>query len=199
MQIPASLRSLPNQLTIARIVAIPVICLLLVIGWNWLGWIALILYVAAAVTDWLDGFLARTMNQQSDLGKMLDPIADKLLVGALLLTLAWTRDLSGWELIPAIAILMREIFVSGLREYLGNKAVSVPVTFLAKWKTTAQLVALFFVIVDSLLPSFGFISGTLLWIAAALTVWTGWQYLLSSSPHLDTPAQPPVPPAGPDL
>lgn len=199
MQLPASLRSLPNQLTLARIAAIPVICLLLVIGWDWLRWLALILYVVAAVTDWFDGFLARTMNQQSDLGKMLDPIADKLLVGALLVTFAWTRDLSGWELIPAIAILMREIFVSGLREYLGNKAVSVPVTLLAKWKTTAQLVALFFVIVDGLLPSFGLISGTLLWIAAALTVWTGWQYLVSSWPHLDTPAQPPVPPAGPDL
>ena len=199
MQLPASLRSLPNQLTLARIAAIPVICLLLVIGWDWLRWLALILYVVAAVTDWFDGFLARTMNQQSDLGKMLDPIADKLLVGALLVTFAWTRDLSGWELIPAIAILMREIFVSGLREYLGNKAVSVPVTFLAKWKTTAQLVALFFVIVDGLLPSFGLISGGLLWIAAALTVWTGWQYLVSSWPHLDTPAQPPVPPAGPDL
>ena len=199
MQIPASLRSLPNQLTLARIVAIPVICLLLVMGWDWLRWIALILYVAAAITDWFDGFLARTMNQQSDLGKMLDPIADKLLVGALLVIFAWTRDLSGWELIPAIAILMREIFVSGLREYLGNKAVSVPVTFLAKWKTTAQLVALFFVIVDGLLPSFGLISGTLLWIAAGLTVWTGWQYLMSAWPHLDTPAQPPVPPVGPDL
>lgn len=199
MQIPAALRSLPNQLTLARIAAIPMICLLLVMEWDWLRWIALILYVAAAITDWLDGFLARTMNQQSDLGKMLDPIADKLLVGALLVTFAWTRDLSGWELIPAIAILMREIFVSGLREYLGNKAVSVPVTFLAKWKTTAQLIALFFVIVDGLLPSFGFISGTLLWIAAALTVWTGWQYLMSAWPHLDTPAQPPVPPAGPDL
>ena len=127
MQLPASLRSLPNQLTVARILAIPVICLMIVIGWDWLRWLALLIYVAAAVTDWLDGFLARRMNESSDLGKMLDPIADKLLVGALLVTFAWTRDFSGWELIPAIAILMREIFVSGLREYMGNKAVSVPV------------------------------------------------------------------------
>ena len=199
MQIPASLRTLPNQLTLARIAAIPVICLLLVLGWDWLRWIALVLYVIAAVTDWFDGFLARTMNQQSDLGKMLDPIADKLLVGALLVIFAWTRDLSGWELIPAIAILMRELFVSGLREYLGNKAVSVPVTFLAKWKTTAQLVALFFVIVDGLLPSFTLISAGLLWIAGILTVWTGWQYLMSTWAHFDSPPQPPVPPAGPDL
>jgi cardiolipin synthase len=199
MQLPASLRSLPNQLTLARIAAIPVICLLLAWGWDWLRWIALIIYVAAAITDWLDGFLARTMNQSSDLGKMLDPIADKLLVGALLVTFAWTRDFSGWELIPAIAILMREVFVAGLREYMGNKAVSVPVTFLAKWKTTAQLVALFFVIVDGLLPSFTLISASLLWLAAVLTVWTGWQYLMSTWSYFDTPPQPPVPPVGPGV
>ncbi|MEO6012200.1 MAG: CDP-diacylglycerol--glycerol-3-phosphate 3-phosphatidyltransferase [Devosia sp.] len=187
MQIPASLRSLPNQLTLARIAAIPVICMMLVIGWDWLRWLALLIYVVAAITDWFDGFLARRMNLQSDLGKMLDPIADKLLVGALLVTFAWTRDFSALDLIPAIAILMREIFVSGLREFMGNKAVSVPVTFLAKWKTTAQLVALFFVIVDGLLPSFGLISALLLWIAAGLTVWTGWQYLRSSWAHFDSP------------
>jgi CDP-diacylglycerol--glycerol-3-phosphate 3-phosphatidyltransferase len=187
MQVPASLRSLPNQLTLARIAAIPVICLLLVIGWDWLRWIALILYVIAAITDWFDGFLARRMGQSSDLGKMLDPIADKLLVGALLVTFAWTRDFSSLDLIPAIAILLREIFVAGLREYMGGRAISVPVTFLAKWKTTAQLVALFFVIVDGLLPSFGLISALLLWLAAALTVWTGWQYLMSVWPHFDSP------------
>eukprot|EP01035_Chromulina_nebulosa_P067708 gene67708-92763_t len=106
----------------------------------------------------------------SDLGKMLDPIADKLLVGALLVTFAWTRDFSAWELIPAIAILMREIFIAGLREFMGSRSVSVPVSFLAKWKTTAQLIALFFVIVDGLLPSFGFISGLLMWIAGGLTI-----------------------------
>jgi cardiolipin synthase len=187
MQIPASLRSLPNQLTLARIAAIPVICLLLVIGWDWLGWIALVLYALAAITDWFDGFLARTMNQQSDLGKMLDPIADKLLVGALLVTFAWTGDFSSWELIPAIAILMREIFVAGLREYLGNKAVSVPVTFLAKWKTTVQLVALGLLIAAPMLLGLGFISHVFLWIAGGLTVWTGWEYLRSTWPHLSGP------------
>ena len=114
MQIPPQLMTLPNQLTIGRILAIPVICLFLVSGWEWLRWLALLLYIAAAVTDWLDGFLARQMNLNSALGKMLDPIADKLLVGALLITFAWTRDLNGWDLIPAIAIMLREIFVSGL-------------------------------------------------------------------------------------
>ncbi len=189
MDIPAPLRQLPNQLTIARIIAVPILCLMLVIGWDWLRWLALIIYVIAAVTDWFDGFLARRMNLQSDLGKMLDPIADKLLVGALLIVFAWTRDFSGLDLIPAIAILMREIFIAGLREYMGNRAVSVPVTFLAKWKTTAQLVALFFVIVDGLLPSFGLISSGLLWIAGGLTVWTGWQYLRSMWPHFSSPTE----------
>jgi CDP-diacylglycerol--glycerol-3-phosphate 3-phosphatidyltransferase len=194
MQIPRELTTLPNQLTLLRIAAIPVICLLIAIGWDWLRWIALVLYVVAAITDWLDGFLARRMNLGSDLGRMLDPIADKLLVGALLITFAWTRDFSAWELPAAIAILIREIFVSGLREYLGNRSVTVPVTFLAKWKTTFQLVALFFVIVDGLLPSFGFISGGQLWIAALLTDWTGWQYLVSTWPHFGSPPPPPVPP-----
>ena len=189
MDIPAPLRSLPNQLTIARIVAIPVICLFIAMRVDWLGWLALILYTLAAITDWLDGFLARRMGQSSDLGKMLDPIADKLLVGALIVTFAWTHDFSGLDLIPAIAILMREIFVPGLREYMGSRDISVPVTFLAKWKTTVQLVALFFVIVDGLLPSFGLISALLLWIAAGLTVWTGWQYLMSVWPYFSGPTE----------
>jgi CDP-diacylglycerol--glycerol-3-phosphate 3-phosphatidyltransferase len=183
MDIPAPLRQLPNQLTVARIVAVPVLCILIGLGPDVLRWLALLIYVVAAVTDWLDGFLARRMNMQSDLGKMLDPIADKLLVGALIVTFAWTRDFSGLDLVPAIAILFREIFISGLREFMGKREISVPVTFLAKWKTTVQLVALFFVIVDGLLPSFGLISSLLLWLAGILTVWTGWQYLLSVWPY----------------
>jgi len=191
MQIPAQLLSLPNQLTIGRILAIPVICLF--VAWSsgpdmyWLRWIAVLLYIAAAITDWLDGFLARRMKLNSALGKMLDPIADKLLVGALLITLAWTRDLNGWDLIPAIAIMLREIFVSGLREYLGNRSIEVPVTFLAKWKTTAQLVALTLVMAAPMLLGLGFISHLALWIAGGLTAWTGWEYLRSTWPHLAGP------------
>ena len=119
MQIPPQLLTLPNQLTIGRILVIPVICVFVAWsndpGWYWLRWIAVLLYIAAAITDWLDGFLARRMKLSAATGKMLDPIADKLLVGALLMTLAWTRDLNGWSIIPAIAIMLREIFVSGLR------------------------------------------------------------------------------------
>ena len=124
MDIPAPLRQLPNQLTVARIASVPVLCLLVALSTDWhvdfLRWLALLIYVASAVTDWLDGFLARRMKMQSDLGKMLDPIADKLLVGALIVTFAWTRDFSGFDLIPAIAILIREIFVSGPERIHGQ-------------------------------------------------------------------------------
>ncbi len=179
--------TLPNQQTIGRIVAVPVICLLLVIGWEWLRWLALLLYVAAAVSDWLDGFLARSMKLNSALGRMLDPIADKLLVGALLVTFAFTRDLNALDLIPAIAILLREIFVSGLREYLGNRSIEVPVTLLAKWKTTTQLVALALIMAAPMLLGLAFISHVVLWFAGILTVWTGWEYLRSAWPHLAGP------------
>lgn len=187
MQIPPQLLSLPNQLTIGRILAIPVICIFVLVGWDWLRWLALIIYIAAALTDWLDGFLARRMNLNSALGKMLDPIADKLLVGALIVTFAWTRDFTGWDLLPAIAILLREIFVAGLREYLGNRAISVPVTFMAKWKTTAQLVALGLIMAAPMLLGLAFIAHFALWVAAILTVWTGWEYLRSTWPHLAGP------------
>ena len=184
MQIPPTLTTLPNLLTLGRIAAIPVICLFIALGWDWLQWLALLIYIAAAVSDWLDGFLARRMNLNSALGKMLDPIADKLLVGALLITLAWTHHLTGWDLIPAIAIMLREIFISGLREYLGKVDVDVPVTWLAKWKTTIQLVALGLLIASPMLLGLVFIGHFLLWIAAILTVWTGWEYLRGAWPHL---------------
>jgi len=187
--LPAPLHQLPNQLTIARIAAIPVLCLFIGMGNGWLRWLALVIYVAAAVSDWLDGFLARRMNMQSDLGRMLDPIADKLLVGALIVTFAWTRDFWGLDLVPAIAILFREIFVSGLREFMGNRSVTVHVTFLAKWKTTVQLVALFFFILQGLLPGFNIIADILLWVAGGLTVWTGWQYLQSVWPYFSAPTE----------
>ncbi|RYE88449.1 MAG: CDP-diacylglycerol--glycerol-3-phosphate 3-phosphatidyltransferase [Hyphomicrobiales bacterium] len=184
MQIPATLTTLPNLITLGRIAAIPVICLFIALRWDWLQWLALLLYVVAAASDWLDGFLARRMNLNSALGKMLDPIADKLLVGALLITLAWTQHLTGWDLIPAIAIMLREIFISGLREYLGKVDVDVPVTWLAKWKTTIQLVALGLLIASPMLLGLVFIGHFLLWVAAILTVWTGWEYLRGAWPHL---------------
>ncbi len=178
------LTSLPNLITYGRIVAIPVICLLVGSGDPALRWAAFVLYVVAAASDWLDGYLARRLGQGSPLGRMLDPIADKLLVGALLVMFAWTRDFDHLDLIPAIAILLREIFIPGLREYLGNTAVALPVTQLAKWKTTVQLIALGVVMLQTLVPGLAIPADIALWLAGILTVWTGLDYFRSAWPHL---------------
>jgi len=178
------MKKLPNWLTYGRIVAIPLIMLLLLAGHPALRWLALLLYIAAAITDFLDGWLARKYGSVSDVGRMLDPIADKLLVGALLLVFAFDRTFGVWDLIPATIILLREIFVSGLREYMGTSSIVVPVSRLAKYKTTVQLVALGFVIFEPLVPGTREVSDILLWLAAVLTAITGWQYWQGVAPHL---------------
>jgi len=174
----------PNIITIARIAAIIPIAALVMSGDTTARSIALFLYIAAAVSDWVDGYLARAWNQYSDLGRMLDPIADKMLVAILIAVLAWDRSLSSLDMIPAIAILFRETFIPGLREFLGNKTVVLPVTQLAKWKTTIQLVALAVVLAEPLIPGLALVSDIVLWIAGIITIWTGWQYLRASWPHL---------------
>ncbi len=173
--------SLPNLLTYGRILAIP--ALVAILFWprdDWMRWIALGIYTAAAITDYLDGYIARAWSQQSAIGRMLDPIADKLLVAALLLMLVYTGQIEGWTLWAAIVILCREILVSGLREFLAELKVSVPVSKVAKWKTTAQLFALGFLIAgpagDKVLPGNTMIGIALLWVAAGLTIYTGWDY-----------------------
>ena len=185
--------SLANMLTYARILAVPAVaaCLFgiaVLDGGLWLRWLALASYVAAAVTDWLDGWVARTYSQFSKLGRMLDPIADKLLVSSCLLMLAADGTIRGWALWAAIIILCREILVSGLREYLAELHVSVPVTNLAKWKTGMQLVAVGFLIAgdagDVILPYTSLIGLTLLWISAILTLYTGYDYFRAGSKHL---------------
>ncbi len=178
------LTSLPNLITYGRVVAVPVVCLLLVVDSAWARWLAVVLFIAASISDYLDGYFARAMNLNSALGRMLDPIADKLLVGAVIVALAFTRDFSALDLIPAIVILGREILVSGLREYLGPRNVVVHVTALAKWKTTAQLVALIIVMAEPLLPGLGLVSDIALWLAGALTAWTGFEYFRGAWPHL---------------
>jgi cardiolipin synthase len=180
----SQLTSLPNLVTYGRIAAVPLICLLIATDLVWLRWLALILFIAAAASDWVDGYLARKLDQGSALGRMLDPIADKLLVSAVLVVLAWDRSLSGLDLVPAIAIVLRETFIPGLREYLGNIQITVPVTTLAKWKTTAQLVALGFIIAEFLIPGLWLVSDIVLWLAAVLTVWTGADYFMRTWPHL---------------
>lgn len=179
----------PNLITIARIGAIIPIVALVMNGDPTLRWLALILYVVAAISDYLDGYFARAWNQYSPLGRMLDPIADKLLVGILIAALAWDGSLTAWDMVPVCAILFREFFISGLREFLGNTKVVLNVTWLAKWKTTIQLVSLAVVLLERLVPGLGLVSDVLLWVAGILTLWTGWQYLRASWPHLSADTQ----------
>jgi len=185
------LTDLPNVLTLCRIAAIPVIVAL--VAWRTpVGdLLACIVFSAAGITDYLDGHLARTRRQTSDLGRMLDPIADKLLVGATLMLLAGQDRLSAWGLYPAIVILLREILVSGLREHLAGLRVGLPVTQLAKWKTGVQMGALGTLLAGddtAALLGLGWlpvssIGEIMLWAAAALTLWTGWDYLLTGLRH----------------
>jgi cardiolipin synthase (CMP-forming) len=177
------------MLTYGRLAAVPLVVAFLF--WPaefWARWTALAIYSAAAVTDFFDGYLARAWSQQSSLGRMLDPIADKLLVAAVLLALVADKTIAGWSLWAAIVILCREILVSGLREYLAELRVSVPVSTVAKWKTTAQLVALGFLIAGpagaAVLPSSITVGIVLLWIAALLTLYTGWDYMKASYDHV---------------
>jgi cardiolipin synthase len=185
--------SLPNLLTFARIAAVPVVvgCIYaqsIMDGPLWLRWMALAVFVVAAVTDFFDGYLARAWDQHSAFGRMLDPIADKLLVASCLLMLAADGIIHGWTLWAAIVILCREILVSGLREYLAALRVSVPVTRLAKWKTTAQLVAIGFLLAgeagDQVLPFNTQIGLSLLWISALVTIYTGYDYFRAGIHHL---------------
>jgi len=180
--------SVPNLLTYGRIAAVPVVAWLLHTEGLWDRWIALALFIGAAVTDFFDGWLARRWRQQSQLGRMLDPIADKLLVAVALLMLAAERTISGVSLTPAIIILCREILVSGLREFLAELQVSVPVTRLAKWKTTLQLVAIGFLIAgpagDRIIPGTTLVGLALLWIAALLTLYTGYDYFRAGLRHV---------------
>lgn len=180
---------LPNILTLSRIVVIPILCLLLALDRPGLDRIALAVYVYACLTDFFDGYLARVYRQQSRFGEMLDPIADKLLVASLLLILVGIGRIDGLALIPALVILCREMVVSGLREFLAQIRVSVPVSRLAKWKTTLQMLALGFLVIGAGGPGAGAIGladlGVAgLWAAALLTVITGYDYLRASLGHL---------------
>lgn len=181
------LTSLPNMLTMSRIAAIPLLLALIYVDTPLFRWLALTGYVLACVTDYFDGYLARHMKQISPLGRFLDPIADKLLVASLIVMLVATQQIAGLEMIPAIVILAREILVSGLREYLAEIKVSVPVTKLAKWKTGIQMLALGFLIVGDTGPGFipaQVIGETGLWIAGVLTAITGYDYMSRGLKHM---------------
>lgn len=179
--------NLPNLLTYGRIAVVPLLVGCFFLPGDLSNWLALFLFVAAGITDFFDGYLARAWQQQSSLGRMLDPIADKLLVAAALLMLAANQTIAGWSLFAAAIILSREILVSGLREFLGALAVSVPVTRLAKWKTTVQMVAIGFLLAgsagDKIVPGTTEIGLTLLWVSALLTLYTGYDYLRAGLRH----------------
>ncbi|MDK4703109.1 CDP-diacylglycerol--glycerol-3-phosphate 3-phosphatidyltransferase [Rhizobium sp. CNPSo 4062] len=185
--------SIPNLLTYGRIICVPLIVLCFFVegkleGSDFARWVALWIFVVASITDFLDGYLARIWNQTSNIGRMLDPIADKLLVSAILLLVAADGTIAGWSLWAAIIILCREILVSGLREYLAALKVSVPVTRIAKWKTTAQLVAIAFLLAgpagDKVLPYTTEMGIVLLWVAALLTIYTGYDYFRAGLKHV---------------
>ena len=187
--------TLPNLLTLSRIFAVPILVFLL--------WqprpidyaVTFVLYCIVGVTDYFDGYLARAQGQISKLGQFLDPIADKIMIAAVLVMLMASRKADGdapiiedWSVIPALIILLREMIVSGLREFLAELRVSMPVSHLAKWKTTFQLVALGALILGGALPQQEWIhvvGVASLWAAAALTLITGYDYLRIGLRHMD--------------
>ena len=214
--------NLPNILTLLRLLAAPGLAVMfLYFTRPYADWFALILFVSAAITDWFDGYLARAWKQETKLGAMLDPIADKAMVVIALMVIIAFSSWSAWLVLPATVILFREVFVSGLREYLGDVAGTLKVTQLAKWKTTAQMVAIAVLFSQGVFEHYlgmsvfgmdegmvqailngevademglnwklagmewaGFIGLWLLWLAAALTAITGYDYLMKALPHL---------------
>lgn len=214
--------TLPNILTVLRLIAAPgVAVMFLYFHRPWADWFALALFVTAAVTDWFDGYLARAWKQESNFGAMLDPIADKAMVVIALVIITGYSGMNPWLILPVTAILFREVFVSGLREFLGAKAGLLKVTKLAKWKTTAQMVAIAVLFLGTGLEhlegiarqgltteqyaalvsagqadpvrscgargcsSYATMVGlALIWLAAILTLMTGWDYFRKSMPYL---------------
>ncbi len=193
--------NIPNILTVARLIAAPgVAVMFLYFNRPWADWCALVLFMGAALTDWFDGYLARLWRQQTKIGTMLDPIADKAMVVIALAVILGYSPMSPWLVLPATLILFREVFVSGLREYLGDVAGTLKVTNLAKWKTTVQMVAIAVLFSQGVFEHYqittphdwiatgmvwsGRIGLALLWLAAALTAITGWDYFRKALPHL---------------
>lgn len=179
---------LPNLLTYGRIIAVPAMVACFFIKGDFGNWLALAIFVVAGITDVLDGYVARAWEQQTSLGRMLDPIADKLLVAAALMMLAAQQTIAGWSLWAAVIIMSREILVSGLREFLAEVNVGVPVTNLAKYKTVVQMVAIGFLLAgtagDKIFPWTTFTGLCLLWISAILTLYTGWDYFRAGVKHV---------------
>lgn len=181
--------NIANALTLGRLISIPVMMILFFIPYAWSAWLCLFVYIAAAVTDGLDGYIARRYNQISKFGVFLDPIADKIFVMSVLIMLVSGGHISGFWLLPTIIILAREFLISGLREFLGPKNIQVPVSRLAKWKTGVQMTALGFLVIgdngDVLVPHTLDIGLMGLLVAAVLTIVTGWDYMKTGVQHIN--------------
>jgi cardiolipin synthase len=175
-------KNIPNLLTYFRIAVIPLLVLVFYLPDGWGNLLSAMIFMLAAISDYFDGLLARNWQAQSNLGRFLDPIADKLLIAAVIIVLVDQRIITGWHCLPAIAILCREILVSGLREHLAELQVIVPVSKLAKWKTAAQMGALFLLLLGSYAPEY--VGLLLLWASAILTLQTGYLYLKHGLNHL---------------
>jgi len=182
------LKTLPNLLTLSRILAVPLLVATFYLPGQLAPWIACGIFVAACITDWLDGHFARRWKQQTEFGRFLDPIADKLVVAAALFMLAATQKISAITILPALVILMREILVSGLREHLATVRVSLPVSRLAKWKTAIQMISIAILLLqgaDQTTIPVSTVGEVMLWLAAGLTLVTGWDYLYVGLTHMD--------------
>jgi cardiolipin synthase (CMP-forming) len=183
--------SLPNALTLSRIALVPLFVAAFFLPGDGGRWVVFVLFCIGGLTDAVDGMIARRLKAESSLGRMLDPIADKLIVSAALLMLSSDRTLQGIHLVPALVILCREILVSGLREFLAGAQVSLPVTRVAKLKTVVQMVAIAALIASSasehMLPGVTSIALFGMWVAAALTLYTGYAYLQAGLVHARGP------------
>jgi len=181
--------NLANILTFSRILMIPLMVGSFYLEGDKAYWISFAIFTAAGITDFFDGYIARKYHMTSALGKFMDPIADKLLIASALLMMVAFNRIDGLSVIAAVIILCREFAVSGLREFLADLKVSVPVSYLAKWKTTLQIFALGFLLVGQAAPEYidAVLIGTIcLWLAALLTLYTGYDYLKSGLRHMVT-------------
>ena len=187
------LKMVPNWMTILRIMVAPVIAVLIWLDDVKTGYMpALTLFVLASISDFIDGWMARRLGVVSKLGAMLDPIADKVLIGTCLVSLAHVTEDGWWFILPAVIIMTREFLISGLREFMAVRSVNMPVSVLAKWKTTLQLVAIGFLVGAPVFPSLPManpIGLALLWAAAFVTAQTGFAYYRGVLEHVDKPSQ----------
>ena len=187
------LKMVPNWMTILRIMVAPVIAVLIWLDDVKTGYMpALTLFVLASISDFIDGWMARRLGVVSKLGAMLDPIADKVLIGTCLVSLAHVTEDGWWFILPAIIIMTREFLISGLREFMAGHSINMPVSVLAKWKTTLQLVAIGFLVGAPVFPSLPManpIGLALLWAAAFVTAQTGFAYYRGVLEHVDKPSQ----------